>query len=190
MLVLASSSPYRKSLLERLRQPFKVAVPDVDESPLPSEHPRETALRLADSKARAVAHAWPGALIIGSDQVAVLDGSALGKPGNRDAARAQLRSMRGRSVVFHTAVCLLDASSGASQLEEVPTSVRLRDFSAAQVERYLELEPAFDCAGSAKVEALGIALIASLESADPTALIGLPLIALTTMLERAGRPVL
>ena len=190
MLVLASSSPYRRSLLERLRRPFTVAVPDVDESPLPSEIPQATALRLAGSKARAVSAAYRDALIIGSDQVAVLDGQPLGKPGSREGALAQLGAMRGRTVVFHTAVCVFDSASGSIQVEDVPTTVRFRDFSDAQAEHYVEVEPAFDCAGSAKIEALGIALVEAVDSTDPTALVGLPLIALTTMLGRAGYDVL
>ena len=190
MLVLASSSAYRRSLLERLRLPFSVAAPDVNETPLAGEAPRATALRLAGSKARAVASRFPDALVIGSDQVAVLDGRPLGKPGAHDAAMAQLCAMRGRTVVFHTALCVLHSASGASELEEVPTTVRFRNFSEAQAAHYLALEPAYDCAGSAKIESLGIALIEAVESTDPTALIGLPLIALTTMLARAGREVL
>jgi septum formation protein len=186
VLVLASSSPYRRSLLERLRLAFSVAVPDVDEGPLAHEAPQATALRLAGCKARAVAGAHPGALIIGSDQVAVLDRAPVGKPGSREAAIAQLRAMRGRTVVFHTALCLFDAASGASEVEDVPTTVRFRDLTDEQIERYVQAEPAFDCAGSAKIESLGIALVESVESADPTALIGLPLVALVSMLRRAG----
>lgn len=170
--------------------PFIVAAPAVDESALEGEAPRVTALRLAEAKARAVAAVHPHALIIGSDQVAVLDGEPLGKPGSHAAALGQLAAMRGRAVVFHTALCLLDASSGQCQTEDVPTSVRFRRYTEAQAARYLELERPYDCAGSARIEALGIALVDSVESADPSALIGLPLIALVTMLRRAGVEVL
>jgi septum formation protein len=186
LLVLASSSPYRRELLERLRVPFSVTSPDVDERPLVGESPRETAIRLAEAKARAVASTGAGGLIIGSDQVASLNGAPIGKPGNRDAARAQLRAMRGHDVAFHTALCLLDASSGRGDVDEVPTIVRFRQFTDAQAERYLEIDEPYDCAGSARIEALGIALVERVESADPTALIGLPLIALVSMLRRAG----
>ena len=185
-LVLASSSAYRRALLERLGLPFSVAAPHVDESPLAGETPAATALRLSEWKARAVAVHSHGALVIGSDQVASLEGRPVGKPGHHDAALAQLRAMRGRTVEFHTALCLLDTRSGTVQIENVPTRVEFRDFSDAQAERYLEIDRPYDCAGSAKVEALGIALLARVESADPTALIGLPLIALVRMLERAG----
>jgi septum formation protein len=185
-LVLASSSAYRRELLARLRLPFTVAAPDVDELPLAGEAPRTTALRLAEGKARAVAALHPASLIIGSDQVAVLDGRPIGKPGSHEAALAQLDAMSGRVVMFHTAVCLYDAKTGAFETAEVPTRVQLRSYSAAQARRYLAAEPAYDCAGSAKIESLGIALAARIESADPTALIGLPLIALVTMLSNAG----
>jgi len=185
-LVLASSSAYRRALLERLRLSFAVAAPHVDEAPLTGETPEATALRLSEWKARAVGAASPGALVIGSDQVASLDGRPVGKPGNHEAALAQLRAMRGRPVEFHTALCLLDTRSGAVQLENVPTLVQFRDFTDEQAERYLRIDQPYDCAGSAKVEALGIALLARVESADPTALIGLPLIALVRMLEDAG----
>ena len=185
-LVLASSSPYRRALLERLCLSFTIAAPHVDESALPGETPAATALRLSEWKARAVADGSPGALIIGSDQVASLEGRPVGKPGNHDAALGQLRAMRGRTVEFHTALCLLDTRSGAIQVDNVPTLVQFRHFTDEQAERYLAIDKPFDCAGSAKVEALGIALLERVESADPTALIGLPLIALVRMLERAG----
>ena len=185
-LVLASSSAYRRELLGRLRLPFAVAVPSIDEAPLSEEPPRATALRLAESKARAVAALYPAGLIIGSDQVAVLDGRPIGKPGNYEAALAQLTAMSGRLVAFHTAVCLYNASSGTYEIAEVPTRVQLRSYSVTQAKRYLEAEPAYDCAGSARIESLGIALAARVESTDPTALIGLPLIALVTMLKNAG----
>lgn len=183
MLVLASSSPYRRSLLERLRLPFTIAVPDVDETPLPNEAPQATAMRLAEAKARAVD---APALVIGSDQVAVLDARPIGKPLTHEAAMAQLLAMRGRTVIFHTALCVVDASTGDAQLEDVPTTVVFRSYSEAQAARYLERDRPYDCAGSAKIEALGIALVERVTSSDPTALIGLPLIALTTMLARAG----
>jgi septum formation protein len=190
VLVLASSSSYRRSLLERLRLPFSTVSPDVDEAALAGERPQATALRLAETKARAVALVHPDAHIIGSDQVAVLDGKPMGKPGAYDAALAQLLTVRGRSVVFHTAVCLLDARSGACQLEDVPTTVHFRRYTVAQAARYLEIEKAYDCAGSAKIESLGIALVERVDSTDPTALIGLPLIALASMLKSVGIEVL
>jgi septum formation protein len=190
VLILASSSPYRRSLLERLRVPFAVAAPEIDETPLAAEAPRETALRLAEQKARAVCGDLSDAVVIGSDQVAVLDGKAIGKPGTHEAALSQLRAMRGRSVVFHTALCVFEAANGHCQIDEVPTTVLCRDYSDAEAERYLERERPYDCAGSAKIEALGIALVQEVVSRDPTALIGLPLIALVTMLRRAGVAVL
>ena len=183
-LILASSSVYRRQLLERLRVPFSTGVPNIDESALPGEPPRDTALRLALAKARAVASHQPGALIVGSDQVADLGGQPLGKPGTHENAVAQLRAMRGNSVIFHTALCLLDAASGRHQLDNVPSVVHFRELSDAQIEHYLRFEQPYDCAGSAKVESLGIALIRRIDSDDPTALIGLPLMALTGMLQR------
>ena len=186
VLVLASSSPYRRNLLERLRLPFEIAVPDVDERPRAGENPRATAARLAERKARAVASRRTGDLVIGCDQVASIDGEPVGKPGTHEAALAQLRAMRGRTVEFHTAVCLLDASSGTADVENVPTTVQFRSFTDDQAERYLEIDRPYDCAGSAKIEALGIALVERVVSTDPSALIGLPLIALVTMLKRAG----
>lgn len=190
MLVLASSSIYRRQLLERLRLPFTVAAPQIDESPLSGEAPRATALRLAGLKALALAAVHRDALIIGSDQVAVLDGTPLGKPGCRDAALAQLAAVRGREVVFHTALCLLDAATGKREIADVPTTVRYRDYTEGQALRYLDLEQPYDCAGSAKIEALGIALVERVDSTDPTALVGLPMIALVGMLKRAGIEVL
>ena len=186
MLVLASNSPYRRALLERLRVPFEVLAPHVDERPLPHEAPRDTAIRLAAVKARAVAGSRPHDIVIGSDQVASLDGEAIGKPGTFEAALAQLQTMRGRTVVFHTALCLLDPAHDALQEAEVPTTVHFRRFSDEQASRYLEIDAPYDCAGSAKIEALGIALVDRVESRDPTALIGLPLIELVGMLQRAG----
>lgn len=190
MLVLASSSAYRRQLLERLRLPFALGVPDVDESPLAGEAPRATALRLAEAKARALASVHEHALIIGSDQIAVLDGVLLGKPGGREAALSQLAATRGREVVFHTAVCLLNSATGRHETEEVPTVVRFRDYTLEQAAHYLELDRPYDCAGSAKIEALGIALVERVDSTDPSALIGLPLITLVGMLKRAGVEVL
>jgi septum formation protein len=189
-LVLASTSKYRRELLARLGLAFEVAAPHVDETVLPLEAPPDTARRLAEAKARAVAPYFPRALIIGSDQVAVLDDMPLGKPGNHATALRQLRAMRGKEVVFHTALCVFDAGSGGAQTRVVPFSVRFRDYSDAQIERYLEREQPYDCAGSARCEGLGIALIAEMRGEDPNALIGLPLIALTEMLAAQGVSVL
>lgn len=186
-LVLASTSSYRRALLERLGLPFAVMAPEVDEQARPTETAEHTALRLAESKARAVApRTAPNALIVGSDQVALLDHILLGKPGNHSAATAQLRAMRGREVVFYTAVCLYDAVTGGIQLASVPTTVVFRRLSDAQIERYLSFDQPYDCAGSARIEGLGITLVESVASSDPSALIGLPLIELTSMLTNAG----
>lgn len=189
-LILASSSAYRRELLGRFGLPFEVIVPDIDETPLPAEAPEATALRLARNKAQAVAARAPGSIVIGSDQVATLDGEQIGKPGNHAAALAQLRKMRGRRVVFHTALCVwdgrLDAAAAPVWLENVQTVVTFRDLPDAELDAYLRIEQPYDCAGSAKNEGLGIALLASIESTDPTALTGLPLIALTGMLRQAG----
>ncbi len=187
-LILGSSSPYRRELLERLRLPFEVAVPDIDETPLDDETPEATALRLSLNKAQAIAQRHPGALVIGSDQVLTLDGRQMGKPGSHDKARDQLRLMRGRTATFHSALCLLDGRTGQSQLAEVRTLVTMRDLSDAEIDAYLQLEKPYDVAGSAKSEGLGIALLSRVESDDPTALVGLPLIALTTMLRQVGYP--
>lgn len=187
-LILGSSSRYRRELLERLRIPFEVAVPDIDETPLPDEAPDATALRLSQRKAEAIAARHPGALIIGSDQVVTLDGQQIGKPGSHDKALAQLRLMRGRTVTFHSALCLFDGRSSQPQLADVQTRATFRDLTDAELEAYLHLEHPYDVAGSAKSEGLGIALLSRVESDDPTALIGLPLIALTTMLRNAGYP--
>lgn len=187
-LLLASTSAYRRELLDRLRVPFGVVAPGIDESPHGGETPEATALRLAEDKARAAGATHPGAVIIGSDQVAVLDGTILGKPGTHEAALAQLLACRRRSVVFHTAVCVLGVG-GAVEVVNVPTTVHYRDYSQTQAQRYLEREQPYDCAGSAKIEGLGIVLVERVESTDPTALIGLPLIALVGMLQRAGIPV-
>ena len=185
-LILASTSPYRRELLARLRIPFDVQAPGVDESPLPAEAPANLALRLAETKARAVGASAAGALVIGCDQVAALDGACLGKPGGHPAAVAQLEAMRGREVVFHTALALLDTASGRIQLDSVPTTVRFRAYDDLEIERYLAAERPYDCAGSAKIEGLGIALVEQVTNDDPTALIGLPLIRLAAMLANEG----
>lgn len=185
-LILASSSPYRRELLERLQLPFTVVMPDVDESPLPGENPQETALRLAQSKARKVAQNHPAALVIGCDQVATLDGQQLGKPLTHDNAVKQLRLMRGRSVTFHSALCLYNAATGNMQAEDVVYEVRFRELGDEQIENYLLKEQPYHCAGSAKSEGLGIGLIEWMRGDDPNALIGLPLIALITMLSNEG----
>lgn len=185
-IVLASGSPYRHQLLSRLQLPFEVKVPDVDESPLPGEGPEATAARLAQAKARAVAADTPDALIIGSDQVAMLEGVALGKPLIHENAVRQLRFMAGKTVEFYTALCLLNARTGRLQERIVPYRVTLRALTDAQIESYLRKEQPYHCAGSAKTEGLGIALIAGMEGEDPNALIGLPLIALVDMLASEG----
>jgi septum formation protein len=185
-LILASSSAYRRELLGRLQLPFEAIAPDIDETPLPGEAPQATALRLARAKAAAIAALHPGALVIGSDQVATLDGAQIGKPGDHARALAQLQTMRGREVVFHTALCLWDGRHGTAEVENVQVFVRFRDLPDAELDAYLRIEQPYDCAGSAKNEGLGIALIERIDSSDPTALTGLPLIALTGMLRRAG----
>ncbi|KAF0811735.1 Maf-like protein YceF [Andreprevotia sp. IGB-42] len=189
-LVLASTSPYRRELLARLGLPFETASPGVDETPLAGETAAATSVRLAIAKARALATSHPGALLIGSDQVALLDGAQLGKPGTHARAVLQLQAMRGKTVQFHTALALHDAHSGHTQSAVDVTNVTMREYSDAQIEHYLQRDQPYDCAGSAKVEALGIAMIARVASSDPTALIGLPLIALVGMLDQAGLPVL
>jgi septum formation protein len=189
-IVLASTSKYRRELLARLGLPFEVAAPGVDEAPLPQEAPEATSRRLAEAKARAVAVRFPQAIVIGSDQVAVLDGLPLGKPGNHANAVRQLGAMRGKEVIFHTALCLCHAASGRALTRVEPYCVRFRNYSDAQIERYLEREQPYDCAGSARCEGLGIILIAEMRGADPNALIGLPLIALTEMLAELGVSVL
>lgn len=189
-LVLASTSPYRKELLARLGLPFETASPDTDEAPLPGETPPATALRLAETKARAVRQRFPDALIIGSDQVAHIGDETFGKPGTHDKAVAQLRRLSGRSVDFVTGLCLLDAAKDTARSVNVVTRVRFRPLSDTLIENYLRAERPYNCAGSAKSEGLGIALIARLECDDPTALVGLPLIALCDLLAEAGHPVL
>lgn len=189
-LVLGSTSRYRRELLARLRIPFHVAAPEVDESPRPGESPRDLACRLALAKAWAVARDFPHAVVIGSDQVADLDGEPLGKPGTHDRAMAQLRRMRGRTVVFQTAVAVVCAATGFVMEDLAPVRVRFRDLPDAEIEAYLQAEQPYDCAGSAKSEGLGIALLSAIDSDDPTALVGLPLIRTCHMLRAAGVKVL
>ncbi|MFO7189635.1 MAG: Maf family nucleotide pyrophosphatase [Pseudomonadota bacterium] len=189
-LVLASTSPYRRALLERLRLPFEVTKPEVDETPLPDEAPDALALRLAEAKARAQAAQFPDALLIGSDQVAVLDGRPLSKPMTHDNAVRQLRLMRGKEIAFLTGLAVHNAATGRTLSRLVPYHVRFRDFSDDVIERYLRAEQPYDCAGSAKAEGLGIALIAGMRGDDPNALIGLPLIALVDLLNEHGYQVL
>ncbi|MFP5402546.1 MAG: Maf family protein [Gammaproteobacteria bacterium] len=185
-VVLASTSAYRKMLLERLHLPFETDRPETDETPLPGEAPAAIAERLAAEKARAVAARWPDSLIIGSDQVAYLGDEIFGKPGTEARAIAQLQRMRGQTVVFHTALALLNTRSGHLQIEGVPTRVRFRDLSDDEIRRYIAKERPLDCAGSAKSEGLGITLLDAMPGEDPTALIGLPLIALSRMLRAEG----
>jgi len=184
LLILASTSVYRRELLERLRIPFEVISPKVDETPITGESTLELALRLAHAKAAAVAKEHPNAWIIGSDQVADLCGAAIGKPGNFERALAQLQLMRGQTVTFHTALCLMKGDTQTTL--NVPTEVTFRKLSDGILESYLLAEEPYDCAGSAKSEGLGISLLESIKSDDPTALIGLPLIALSTLLRDAG----
>lgn len=185
-LVLGSTSCYRRGLLARLGLPFEIASPEVDEAALPGERPAATALRLSEAKARAVAARHPGDLVIGSDQVADHDGRAMGKPGDRPTAVALLRELSGRTVVFHTGVALVDARSGRCQCELVDVTSTFRALTDHEIERYLDREAPYDCAGGVKSEALGIALFTRITSDDPTALIGLPLIALSRMLRNEG----
>lgn len=189
-LVLASTSPYRRELLERLRVPFEVAKPQVDETPLPGEAPADLALRLAVSKAQAPAASYPDALLIGSDQVAVLDGQPLSKPETHDNAVRQLRAMRGKAIEFLTGLAVHDATAGRTLSRLVRYEVRFRDYTDDMIERYLRAEQPYDCAGSAKAEGLGIVMIAGMAGDDPNALIGLPLIALVDLLGEFGYPLL
>ncbi len=189
-LVLASTSRYRRALLDRLGLAYVSASPGTDETPRPDEAPAATALRLAEAKARSVATAFPGALIIGSDQVADADGVAIGKPGGPEAARRQLAMLSGRGIVFHTGLALLDTRNGRCQTALVDVRSRFRTLTGSAIDAYLAREQPWDCAGSVKSEALGIALFDAIESDDPTALIGLPLIRLTSMLLAAGVSVL
>lgn len=187
-IVLASTSRYRRELLERLKVPFVIHAPQVDETPAPSEPPSDVALRLAREKALNGAQRFPASIVIGSDQVAELSGSAVGKPQTHEAAIAQLLAMQGQRVVFHTAIAVI--GKGGVQIDSVPTTVTFRRLTRNQLERYLRTDEPYDCAGSAKIESLGIALLERVESNDPTALIGLPLIRLTSMLADAGIDVL
>lgn len=185
-LVLGSTSRYRRELLSRLGLPFEVAAPEVDETPLAGESPEAIARRLALAKARAVAGRFPNAVVIGSDQVADLDGEPLGKPGHHANAVAQLRRMSGRRVVFQTALAVVCQETGFEQLDLAPVAVRFRVLADAEIERYLEIEQPYDCAGSAKSEGLGIALLEAIDNDDPTALVGLPLIRTCRMIRAAG----
>ncbi len=185
-LILASTSVYRRDLLARLKLPFTVVAPDVDEAVTAGETPLQTCIRLAMAKAHAVARLHGHAVVIGSDQVASVDGVAISKPGTHARAREQLRAMRGRGVQFHTAVAVVHEAQGFAQSDVATVHVRFRDLSDAEIERYLDLERPYDCAGSAKSEALGIALLDAVTSDDPTALIGLPLIRTCALLRAAG----
>ncbi len=185
-IVLASTSPFRKELLARLGLPFETADPATDETVVAGETPEDTALRLSEAKARAVAVHYPDALIIGSDQVAVADGRIYGKPGSHAAAVAQLQTLRGRRVNFYTGLCLLNARTGQAHVRGVPTFVTFRDLSDSDIESYLRREQPYNCAGSAKSEGLGIAIIAKMEAEDPNALVGLPLIALCDLFDKEG----
>lgn len=190
LLVLASTSPYRRQLLERLRVPFEVTSPEVDETALPNETPHDAAFRLSALKARAVADRFPNALIIGSDQIASLNDQHLGKPGNHAAATDQLRLMRGKELLFHTGLSLYNSQCQRIHSQVICTRVRIRELTDRQIENYLLLDQPYDCAGSARSEGLGIAIMDRLTGDDPTALIGLPLIALTQMLADEGYDVL
>jgi len=185
-LILASTSRYRRELLERLRLPFEARAPAVDETPLPGETPAALAERLALAKAQALAFHAPDAIVIGADQVADVDGVAVGKPGDHARAAAQLRAMSGRTIVFQTGVAVVRAANGFAQVARVPVTVRFRALSDEEIESYLRAEQPYDCAGSAKCETLGIALLDAIESDDPTALVGLPLIRTSAMLRAAG----
>lgn len=189
-LVLGSTSPYRAELLGRLGLPFEQAAPDIDESAQPGETPDALVRRLSEQKARAVAASYPDALIIGSDQVALTGGKVTGKPGDHETAKGQLRAASGNRVSFLTGLCLLDSASGEAQVDAVPFHVHFRELDDALIDSYLEREQPFNCAGSFKSEGLGIALFERLEGDDPSALMGLPLIRLCSMLARAGQPVI
>lgn len=189
-LILGSSSRYRRELMQRLRLPFEVLSPDVDESPLPGETPHDLACRLALAKAHAVAALQPEAVVIGSDQVADLNGLPLGKPGTHERAVVQLRQMRGQTVIFQTAVAVVCAATGFAQMDIAPVKVQFRDLSDAEIEAYLQAEQPYDCAGSAKSEGLGIALLERIDNDDPSALVGLPLIRTCALLRAAGVKVL
>ena len=185
-LILASSSEYRRQLLQKLLIPFNSISPKIDEIALDGEKPHQTALRLAQEKAKKIGAEYPHALVIGCDQVATLDGEQLGKPMNHQNATKQLQTMRGREVTFHSALCLFNAATGNMQAEVVPYLVRFRQLTDEQIENYLTKEQPYQCAGSAKSEGLGIALMERMIGEDPNALIGLPLIKLITMLQNEG----
>lgn len=185
-VILGSTSRYRKELLSRLRIPFEVCAPHVDETPLPGEAPKELALRLALAKALAVAKQNPNAVVIGSDQVADLDGTPLGKPGNHANAVLQLQKMRGKTVVFQTALSVVCVANGYQRTDLAAVRVKFRDLTDSEIESYLRAEEPYDCAGSAKSEGLGIALLDAIDNDDPTALVGLPLIRTCQMLREAG----
>jgi septum formation protein len=189
-LILGSTSVYRRALLERLRIPFTVVAPEVDEATLAGETPEQTAIRLALAKAHAVARSWGDSVVIGSDQVADLHGEAIGKPGNFERARSQLRRMSGQTVVFHTAVAVVCQAQQFVAQAVVPVRVRFRTLSDAEISHYLLAETPYDCAGSAKSEGLGIALLERIDNSDPSALVGLPLIETARMLRAAGIPIL
>ena len=189
-LVLGSTSRYRREMLLRLNLPFEVCAPDVDETPFPAEEPADVAQRLALAKARAVAAKFPQAVVIGSDQVADLNGEPLGKPGNHDRAVAQLRRMSGQTVMFQTALAVVCLESGFEALDLAAVRVKFRPLSDEAIKQYLRTEQPYDCAGSAKSEGLGIALLESIDNDDPTALVGLPLIRTCRLLRRAGLPLL
>jgi septum formation protein len=189
-LVLASTSPYRRELLSRLGLPFEVANPETDETPLAGEAPTSTALRLSEAKARAVAGSYPDALIIGSDQVAEMGGKVFGKPGTHQRAVEQLRQLSGQTVNFFTGLCVLNSRTGAAEVCGVPTLVGFRELDDRKIENYLRREPAYNCAGSAKSEGLGISLLTRIHGDDPNALIGLPLIALCDLLRKQGMSIL
>lgn len=189
-LILASSSRYRREVLQKLHLPFECISPDIDETPLPDENPAQTSLRLAEAKARKVAESQAHALIIGCDQVATVDGLQIGKPGNHENAVKQLTMLSGKEVIFHSALCLYDSRHQHMQSTIVPYFVKFKTLSLAQIDSYLRLEQPYDCAGSAKSEGMGIALLDYMRGDDPNALIGLPLIALVNMLQQAGIDVL
>lgn len=185
-LILASSSPYRQQLLQRLGLPFHCQAPDIDETAKAGESAVALVSRLSQEKASAIARSFPQAVIIGSDQVAVLNEQVLGKPGHHAAAVAQLKAVSGKTIQFHTGLCVLNAQTGEYQLDSIPTTVQFRDLSLAEIEAYCQREQPYDCAGSFKSEGLGIILLSAVSSHDPTALIGLPLIRLSQMLTKAG----
>lgn len=189
-LVLGSTSPFRKAILEKLGVPFITDKPEVDESPLENESPQQLVARLSEAKAEAVAGKYANALVIGSDQVAVIDGHILGKPGTHENAIAQLRNASGKTVTFYTGLCLLNSETRRKQLEVVPFNVVFRELTDTQIENYLKKEQPYNCAGSFKSEALGITLFDKLEGDDPNTLIGLPLIRLARMLENEDFPIL